>query len=54
MAAVTVRQVRKNYGDMEVIHGLDLEIADGTFVVLLGPSGTGKSVWFSLVLDNLS
>src|SRR5690349_22393588 len=49
MAAVTVRQVRKNYGDMEVIHGLDLEIADGEFVVLLGPSGCGKSTALRMI-----
>jgi multiple sugar transport system ATP-binding protein len=49
MASVTVRQVRKNYGDMEVIHGLDLEIADGTFVVLLGPSGCGKSTLLRMI-----
>src|SRR5690349_24228930 len=49
MAAVTVKNVRKNYGDMEVIHGLDLEIADGTFVVLLGPSGCGKSTLLRMI-----
>src|ERR1044072_3469231 len=49
MAAVTVRQVRKNYGDMEVIHGLDLEIPDGAFVVLLGPSGCGKSTLLRMI-----
>jgi multiple sugar transport system ATP-binding protein len=43
MASVTLRDIRKNYGDVEVIHGVDLEIADGSFVVLLGPSGCGKS-----------
>src|SRR4051812_42496700 len=49
MAAVTVKNIRKNYGDMEVIHGLDLEIADGTFVVLLGPSGCGKSTLLRMI-----
>jgi multiple sugar transport system ATP-binding protein len=43
MASVTLRDIRKNYGDVEVIHGVNLEIADGSFVVLLGPSGCGKS-----------
>ena len=43
MAPVTIRNIRKNYGDLEVIHGIDLDIADGSFVVLLGPSGCGKS-----------
>jgi multiple sugar transport system ATP-binding protein len=43
MASVTLRDIRKNYGDVEVIHGVNLKIADGSFVVLLGPSGCGKS-----------
>jgi multiple sugar transport system ATP-binding protein len=43
MASVTLRGIRKNYGDVEVIHGVNLDIADGSFVVLLGPSGCGKS-----------
>ncbi|MDD9908791.1 MAG: sn-glycerol-3-phosphate ABC transporter ATP-binding protein UgpC [Ahrensia sp.] len=43
MAGVTVSQARKSYGDVEVLHGIDIEIADGEFVVLVGPSGCGKS-----------
>jgi multiple sugar transport system ATP-binding protein len=49
MASVTVKNIRKNYGDMEVIHGLDLEIPDGAFVVLLGPSGCGKSTLLRMI-----
>jgi multiple sugar transport system ATP-binding protein len=43
MASVTLRDIRKGYGDLEVIHGVNLDIEDGSFVVLLGPSGCGKS-----------
>jgi multiple sugar transport system ATP-binding protein len=43
MASVTLRNIRKGYGDLEVIHGVNLDIEDGSFVVLLGPSGCGKS-----------
>ncbi|MGI9354849.1 MAG: ABC transporter ATP-binding protein [Rhizobiaceae bacterium] len=43
MAGVTVSQARKSYGDVEVLHGIDIGIADGEFVVLVGPSGCGKS-----------
>ncbi len=43
MASVTFRGIRKNYGRVKVIHGIEFEIHDGEFVVLVGPSGCGKS-----------
>jgi multiple sugar transport system ATP-binding protein len=43
MAAVTISGVRKAYANLEVLHGIDIDIADGEFVVLVGPSGCGKS-----------
>ena len=49
MASVTVRNARKNYGDLEVVHGIDLDIPDGSFVVLLGPSGCGKSTLLRMI-----
>ena len=43
MANVTYRNVFKRYGDVEVIHDMNLEVADKEFVVFVGPSGCGKS-----------
>jgi sulfonate transport system ATP-binding protein len=40
---VTVRGLTKRFGDREVLAGLDLDIAEGEFVALLGRSGSGKS-----------
>src|SRR6266487_1334534 len=49
MAKVQLRDVRKNYADLEVIHGVDIEIADGEFIVIVGPSGCGKSTLLRMV-----
>ena len=49
MAEVTIRALRKMYGGLQVIHGLDLDIADGEFVVLVGPSGCGKSTLLRMI-----
>ena len=43
MAGVSLRSVRKSFGEVAVVHGVDLEIADHEFVVFVGPSGCGKS-----------
>lgn len=43
MASVNVEKLIKKYGDLEVLHSIDLDVEDGQFVVLLGPSGCGKS-----------
>jgi len=43
MGSVALREIRKSYGAVEVLHGIDLEIRDGEFTVLVGPSGCGKS-----------
>jgi multiple sugar transport system ATP-binding protein len=56
MAKVTIRNVRKAFGSVEVIHGVNIEIADGEFVVLVGPSGCGKSTLLRMVagLENIT
>ena len=43
MASVTIAQAKKRFGPVEVLHGVDIQIPDGSFTVLVGPSGCGKS-----------
>lgn len=49
MANVTLRQVSKRFGTIEAVSELSLAIGDGEFVVLLGPSGAGKTTTLRLV-----
>ncbi len=43
MADVTLKNVKKAYGALTTLHGIDLDIRSGEFVVFVGPSGCGKS-----------
>ncbi|RUS65030.1 sn-glycerol-3-phosphate ABC transporter ATP-binding protein UgpC [Pseudorhodobacter sp. E13] len=43
MGSVSLSNIRKSYGAVEVLHGINLDVADGEFTVLVGPSGCGKS-----------
>ena len=49
MAVVTIRDLRKSFGPVEVLHGVSVDIADGEFVVLVGPSGCGKSTLLRMI-----
>ncbi len=49
MTGVTLDGVIKRYGDVQVIHGVDLEVSDGEFCVFVGPSGCGKSTLLRMV-----
>ena len=49
MAGLQLTQVRKSFGSVDVIHGVDLTIDDGEFTVFVGPSGCGKSTLLRLV-----
>ena len=49
MAGLTLRNVAKNYADVNVIESIDLDIKDGEFVVFVGPSGCGKSTLLRMI-----
>ena len=49
MSGLQLTQVKKSFGAIDVIHGVDLTIDDGEFTVFVGPSGCGKSTLLRLV-----
>jgi multiple sugar transport system ATP-binding protein len=49
MASVTISSVRKSFGNTPVLHGVDIDIPDGSFTVLVGPSGCGKSTLLRMI-----
>ncbi len=56
MAGITLKDVRKSYGNAHVIKGVDIEIEDGEFCVFVGPSGCGKSTLLRMIagLEDIS
>jgi lactose/L-arabinose transport system ATP-binding protein len=49
MTGVTLDKVTKRFGEVQVIHGVDLRVEDGEFCVFVGPSGCGKSTLLRMV-----
>jgi lactose/L-arabinose transport system ATP-binding protein len=49
MSNLSLKNLKKSYGSVEVIKGVDLEITPGEFVVFVGPSGCGKSTLLRMI-----
>ena len=49
MGALSIRNVRKSYGAVNILKGIDIEIEEGEFLILVGPSGCGKSTLLAMI-----
>jgi multiple sugar transport system ATP-binding protein len=49
MATISLRDIRKSFGAVEVVKGVSFDVADGDFAVLVGPSGCGKSTLLRMI-----
>ena len=56
MTGLTLKEIRKSYGSVDVLHGIDPEINQGEFIVFVGPSGCGKSTLLRMIagLENIT
>jgi len=56
MAALTINNIHKRYGNAQILQGIDLSITDGEFLILVGPSGCGKSTLLAMIagLEDIS
>src|SRR4051812_24566646 len=49
MGALTIANVRKTFGNVEILKGIDIDIEAGEFLILVGPSGCGRSTLFNII-----
>lgn len=53
MNAISVRDLRKSYGDLEAVKGISFDVPEGSFFAFLGPNGAGKSTTISIICSLL-
>lgn len=49
MASVELKDIHKSFGDLEVLHNINIKVEEGEFAVIVGPSGCGKSTILRLI-----
>jgi multiple sugar transport system ATP-binding protein len=49
MGALSIRNIRKTFGTVEILKGIDIEVEAGEFLILVGPSGCGKSTLLNMI-----
>ena len=49
MGALSIRNIRKAFGTVEILKGIDIEVESGEFLILVGPSGCGKSTLLNMI-----
>jgi multiple sugar transport system ATP-binding protein len=49
MGALSIRNVRKSFGNVEILKGIDIDVEAGEFLILVGPSGCGKSTLLNMI-----
>src|SRR5512147_112534 len=49
MGALSIRNVRRSFGNVDILKGIDIEVEAGDFLILVGPSGCGKSTLLNII-----
>ena len=53
MTAISVRELRKSFGDVQAVKGISFDVPEGSFFAFLGPNGAGKSTTISIICSLL-